>query len=256
MRKMIFKHTLVSLCAIGMSVACSKKDAASAAVDAGSLSQCPNIEDVSPGKSSYYSLQNAKGTPAKIIEVGKDYDQNNRSRTYYTLSFNGIEHVVINGKSDMQPQGPTKQDGQSVGDLKANCSGGRFVVAGTGLDGQDVSLQIQTKADDQGRKGLLVNEKFYYLQDNTLAGAFKQAANDFKNAISGGATAAGANKPYPTGIPKDDDLKSNQNPNTVPVTPGQAAPNQQSQQQPQPQQQQRPAAAPATAPAAPSQPSK
>lgn len=230
MRKKIFKHTLVSLCAIGMSVACSKKDAASAAVDTGSLSQCPNIEDVSPGKPTYYSLQNSNGAPAKILEVGMDYDRGDRSRTYYTLDFNGAERVVINGKSDMQPQGPTKQDGQSVGSLKANCSGGRFVVAGTGLDGKDVALQIQTKADAQGRKGLLVNEKFYYLQDNTVAGAFAKLAQDFKTAIGSAVTAAGANKPYPTGIPKDDDLKSNQNPQSVPVTPGQAAPNQQPQQ--------------------------
>lgn len=200
MRNKILKTAVISLFALGMSVACSKKGAASAAVATGDISQCPQMSDLKPGQTQYYQMQSDSVT--KMIAVTKKQDRGQRY-PFFQIQVSPNETIQIDGRKDNQDVGQKKQDGGYTGGIKANCEGGRFILAGHDSEGRDVGLSIATKADANNDQGLQVSEtsangqSYYYSRTN----AFKGWADLI---VSGGKKLGNSDL---SGFPHPEDLK-------------------------------------------------
>lgn len=219
----------MSIVAVAMSAACSKKDAQ---IATGSPAECPSVDVQPGGLGMHYAMDNSAVTPAKYISIYKVQDPNARDRSYYQIFFNGKENVVFNGSTDDQEQ-PGK------GALKANCSGGKFIVKGTvknagkdadgkpALIDEKVSYEISTDVNAENVPGLKVNE-FHFTKTNAVANTLAQAVEGTKNVFSHPDS-------YVTGVPQKGDMKQPAPASNRPAT------SPQSQQQPS---QQQPPAAP------------
>jgi hypothetical protein len=218
--KTIFKYAMISLFAVGMAAACSKKNAAGPEIQAaGSAGACPTVANLDVGQGASFALNNAAKTPAKVISLYKVSDPNKRDRSYYAMGFNGEEYVVFSDNKGEQgqpavigednlPQPPTDNKVQP-GALKAGCVSNAFVVAGTDVEGQKVGLHIRLDKNNQGQQ-ILKTDFGTYTRSGTPAptlDAFLNSIKDSAKKLAGSLGVGNNNNPFVSGVPRTGDTK-------------------------------------------------
>lgn len=196
MERRILKLAAMSAFAIAMGAACSKKDAADAALDSGAhLENCPEMQNGS------YVLDGAAPGQAKTITVSKvqDPDPGANKAMRYKLDFDGIENVTFFDHTKPQIQGPNGENGK----LRTGCPAkGEALIAGQGRDPDpkvkdlhDVTYSIKNSlGGTDGKTPQLKVGDFTYTKTNALSSSLHAAGTT-------GVT---------TGLPYKSDLAQNQ----------------------------------------------